>query len=268
MRIFAFDLDGTLLSKNGIILESSKKVIKHLKECQDALVIASGRTFEEIMEIVSELHLDQYPNAYLIGYNGVELKHYPSMTSLYRSTISWNEVKLIWADVQKHQLALHVFEEKKLYLSHGMTRFLQVAEEAKAKNQFVDFSAFETNQPIYKALIIDEPSRLDDYQQRVDPLILKRVSAFKSAPMIFEFVSLQGTKGRSLQELARILHVSQEEVYAFGDEENDISMIEFAGYGIAMGNAKALVKQKARYITKSHQEDGIYEMLKQLQIIQ
>lgn len=267
MRIFAFDLDGTLLGKNGVILDSSKSVINQLKEHQDAIVIASGRTFEEIIEIVKELRLDQYPHAYLIGYNGVELKHFASQESLYRSTITWDEVQLIWADVKQHGLSLHVFEEQKLYLSHGMTWFLQVAEEAKARNQFVDFAVFETPQPVYKALVIDDPERLDEYQPKIDQRILQCVSAFKSAPMILEFVSLQGTKGRSVQELARLLQVVKEDIYAFGDEENDISMIEIAGYGIAMGNAKAKVKQKAKYIAKSHQEDGIYEMLKQLHII-
>lgn len=267
MRIFAFDLDGTLLSKNGAILDSSKQVMNHLKEQQDAIVIASGRTFEEIVDIVKELRLDQYPHAYLIGYNGVELKHFASQESLYRSTITWDEVKLIWADVKKYGLSLHVFEEKKLYLSPGMTWFLQVAEEAKARNQFVDFSVFETPQPIYKALVIDDPERLDKYQPNIDKRILQCVSAFKSAPMIIEFVSLEGTKGRSVQELARLLQVDKENIYAFGDEENDISMIEIAGHGIAMGNAKEKVKQKARYIAKSHQEDGIYEMLKELDVI-
>ena len=60
------------------------------------------------------------------------------------------------------------------------------------------------------------------------------------------------------------LGIKQEEVISFGDGYNDLSLIEFAGMGVAMANAVDEVKQRANYITLSNDEEGIYECLKML----
>ena len=71
-------------------------------------------------------------------------------------------------------------------------------------------------------------------------------------------------KAASLQMLIEQLGIKQEEVISFGDGYNDLSLIEFAGMGVAMANAVDEVKQRANYITLSNDEEGIYECLKML----
>ena len=71
-------------------------------------------------------------------------------------------------------------------------------------------------------------------------------------------------KAASLQLLIEQLGIKQEEVISFGDGYNDLSLIEFAGMGVAMANAVDEVKQRANYITLSNDEEGIYECLKML----
>jgi len=78
-----------------------------------------------------------------------------------------------------------------------------------------------------------------------------------------EFVHKDGSKGQALAELSRSLGILPEEVMAFGDEENDISMLQYAGMGVAMENAKPNVKKIARRITLSNKMDGVAEVINQ-----
>ena len=267
MRLFAFDLDGTLLTSEGQMSTKSIRAIEELKEQDKVIVIASGRTFEEIWSFVEKLSLSTYPHAYLIGYNGVECIHAMTRKSVFRQTITWNDIHIVGQDVMKYGLYLHVFEEKDVYLSIGTSEFLESGKVAASKGNFVDMTRFKTDNPVYKALIVDHPNRIDAYQKVVSQEVKERLCVFKSANMLIEFVHPLGTKGKALEVLASKLEIPQNDVFAFGDEENDLSMIAYAGYGIAMGNAKDHVKAVARYVTSSHNDEGIENALKYFNVL-
>ena len=72
-----------------------------------------------------------------------------------------------------------------------------------------------------------------------------------------EFFNKNSSKGKALEKIGELLKIKSEEMIAIGDELNDLPMIEYAGLGIAMGNANDLVKQKARFVTLSNDEDGV-----------
>ena len=90
------------------------------------------------------------------------------------------------------------------------------------------------------------------------------MSIYRSAPFFIEVMAQGIDKAASLQALIERLGIKQEEVISFGDGYNDLSMIEFAGMGVAMENAVDQVKQCADYITLSNDDEGIYECLKLL----
>ena len=86
----------------------------------------------------------------------------------------------------------------------------------------------------------------------------------KSAPYFLEFNPLEANKGDSLRNLAEVLAIKQEEIMAFGDQENDLPMIEWAGMGVAMGNAVLSVKEAANYVTATNDEEGICQAVDHL----
>ena len=90
------------------------------------------------------------------------------------------------------------------------------------------------------------------------------LSIYRSAPFFIEVMAQGIDKAASLRMLIEQLGIKQEEVISFGDGYNDLSLIEFAGMGVAMANAVDEVKQRANYITLSNDEEGIYECLKML----
>ena len=78
-----------------------------------------------------------------------------------------------------------------------------------------------------------------------------------SSPNNFEVMNKGTSKGRAVKVLADILNINREEIMCLGDSENDLSMIEFAGLGVAMGNAEEFLKEKADYITDTNENDGV-----------
>ena len=72
------------------------------------------------------------------------------------------------------------------------------------------------------------------------------------------------TKGNALKKLAEILGIKREEVIALGDNYNDLSMLTYAGVGIAMGNAEDCVKEAADFITDTNDEDGVAKALNKI----
>ena len=267
MRLLAFDLDGTLLNEFGNVHPKNIEAIQKLKDNQEAIAIASGRTFDEMVRITQVLQLQSYPHAYLIGYNGVEVLHAPTKKSLYSAMIKWSDIYQIHQVISKYGFYLHVFTKGGIYLSKGISKWLDVANEAAEKQHFVDFETFQTKDEVYKALIYAAPEELDQFKDIIIGQLPTTISVFKSASMLIEFVSCTGTKGHSLMNLAKQLSVPRVQTYAFGDEENDLSMIQMAGVGIAMGNAKEVVKRAAAMITSNHTVGGVADGLYELGII-
>ena len=91
-----------------------------------------------------------------------------------------------------------------------------------------------------------------------------KASFFRSRPVYIEIVHPSVNKGRALEALARSLNVPREQVIAFGDEDNDLSMLEYAGVGYAMDNAKPEFKAKADKIAPHFAQDGVAQVIEQL----
>ena len=118
--------------------------------------------------------------------------------------------------------------------------------------------------PINKVLCTGDPehvaSVLEDYKSAFPGL-----SIYRSAPFFIEVMAPNIDKAASLDKLVKMLHLTKEEVIAFGDGFNDLSLIEYAGCGVAMANAVDEVKERADVVTLSNDEDGIAYMLKKLE---
>ncbi|PTT58373.1 HAD hydrolase family protein, partial [Stenotrophomonas sp. HMWF003] len=108
-----------------------------------------------------------------------------------------------------------------------------------------------------KLMMIDEPHVLDAAIARLPLELTDRFAVLKSAPFFLEVFDHRAGKGASLQKLAEHLGVDAANVMALGDQENDLTMLQFAGTSVAMGNAIEVVKQTARFETATNAEDGV-----------
>jgi len=111
-------------------------------------------------------------------------------------------------------------------------------------------------------MMIDEPAILDAAIARLPQTFRDKYTTVKSSPFYFEILNKEASKGAAVANLAQHLGIKQEEIMAIGDNENDLSMIEYAGLGVAMGNAVPLIKEAANVVTATNDEHGVAEAIK------
>ncbi|WP_312462416.1 sugar-phosphatase, partial [Pantoea endophytica] len=115
-----------------------------------------------------------------------------------------------------------------------------------------------------KLMMIDKPDLLDSAIQRLPQQARDNYTILKSAPYYLEILDARVNKGQGVKMLAEKLGLAREEVMAIGDQENDLAMIEYAGTGVAMGNAIDSVKKIAQFITKTNMEHGVAHAIEEL----
>ena len=120
-----------------------------------------------------------------------------------------------------------------------------------------DYSKIEDDHSIIKVMMIDEPEVLQKAVDNLPKEVYEKYTVVRSTPYFLEFLNKEVNKGTGVKLLADHLGVKQEEVMTFGDAENDLDMIVYAGMGVAMANGFEEVKEAANYITDSNEEDGV-----------
>ena len=154
-----------------------------------------------------------------------------------------------------HQLSILTYDGADIITENSQDPYVQ--KEAFLNKMAVretnDFLT-EITLPVAKCLIVGDAAELSLRLQG-------HINVFRSEPYFLELVPQGIDKALSLAVLLKEIGVAREEVIAMGDGYNDLSMIKFAGLGIAMGNAQEPVKKAANYITLSNEEDGVAEAI-------
>lgn len=256
-RLVAVDMDGTLLNEKLEISSRTKALIKKAKEQNIQVTLATGRMYQSVLPFAQELDL-AIP---LITYNGALVKDSATGKVYYHEPIPLEYAKKITEIVKKRDVNLNLYLNDTLYVKELNARtelYVSIANvEAVPVGDLGEF----LKEPPTKMLIIGEPDVLAGLAAEVGENLGDRVEITKSKPYFLEIISQKVTKGQALKSLAEKLGIKQEEVIAFGDNYNDLSMIEYAGLGVAMGNAPQEIKDQANLVALSNEEEGVAEVL-------
>ena len=115
--------------------------------------------------------------------------------------------------------------------------------------------------PVNKLLITGDPVQLEAIMKNLQDRFHSLLNIYRSEPFLLEIMPRNIDKAYSLQKLLNSLGLTADSMICCGDGYNDISMIEYAGLGVAMKNAQPIVKDSANFITKSNDEDGILHVI-------
>lgn len=129
--------------------------------------------------------------------------------------------------------------------------------EIRRIDNFADYIDF----PINKLLIPGEPSVLEQAMEVLKRRFHSLLNIYRSEPFFLEIMPQKIDKAHSLQKLLNSIGLTADSMICCGDGYNDVSMIEYAGLGVAMENAQSIVKQRADFITRSNDEDGILHVI-------
>lgn len=256
-KLLVLDLDGTLTNDRK---EITPRTLTALMRAQDAgikVVLCSGRPVYGIAHLGEQLRLADY-GGYIIAFNGGKIIEWQTKRVIMERKLPDELVPVVYQYAVDAGLAILTYRGETIVTNCSFDR--HVMHNAYINRlpivELDDFLA-EIEYPVNKCLIVGEPEPLHALELKMLPEVGDRLGIFRSAPYFLELVPPGIDKAVSLATLIDNIGVKREEVIACGDGYNDISIIEFAGLGVAMANAVDEVKEKADYVTLSNEEDGV-----------
>ena len=267
IKAIVLDIDGTLLNTGKIISEKTKQALIAAQEEGINVILASGRPTTGMLELVEQLEMTKY-EGFLVSYNGARVTDCLTKEVLFNQAVSIETGQAILEHLKNFDVIPMIDKEDYLYVNDVYSGMLDLPDgafniieyEARGGNfklsEIDDLAAFATF-PINKILIAAQP----EYLQKIAPALHapfdEIVTAAFSAPFYFEFTDKGIDKAKALNTVFPEMGIHSENIIAFGDGHNDRSIIEYAGIGVAMGNAVDALKEIADDVTLSCDEDGI-----------
>lgn len=261
-KLVVTDMDGTLLNSNGQVPVENQKAFKALQDKGIHVAVATGRIYTSARVFARYLGI----TTPIIACNGAVVKDLKTEKIIYESHLSKEDCIRILDICKKYSLYNHFYTLETFYaekLEKGSLKYSEWNKTLKEEDQ-IDIRLIDDaygvvkneTDNIYKfQAISDDPSLLIKVREELETI--PTVSISQSWHNNVEIMNKGVAKGVAVKNLAESLGVKREEIICFGDNENDISMLEYAGLGIAMGNSENLVKERADYVTLTNDENGV-----------
>ena len=260
-KLIVLDLDGTLTNSKKEITPRNRETLIRMQEQGIRLVLASGRPTYGIVPLANELRMNEF-GGFILSYNGGEIINWETQEMVYENVLPNEVVPVLYECARTHQLSILTYDGAEIITENSQDPY--VLKEAFLNKMAVretnDFLT-DITLPVAKCLIVGDSDKLIPLEAELCLRLQGRINVFRSEPYFLELVPQGIDKALSLAVLLKEIGVAREEVIAIGDGYNDLSMIKFAGLGIAMGNAQEPIKKAADYITLSNEEDGVAEAI-------
>lgn len=260
-KILVLDLDGTLTNDNKIITPKTKEALEHMLSLGHQVVLASGRPTIGVLSVAKELQLQRY-DSYILSYNGGSILNCRTNEIIYSRTLPEDIVPELFALANELPMGIMTYNDTGIVANMHHDEFM----ELEAKINHLELQHFENplaqlTAPVNKCLGTADAEKAPQIEKIFDEHFGQRISVSRSEPFFIELVPKGIDKAASLERLCELLHCTKDDMIACGDGFNDLSMIRYAGIGVAMENAQEPVKEAADYITYSNNNDGIAHVI-------
>lgn len=256
IKVIALDIDGTLFNAHEDIMPLTRQMLMKAHQQGITLILASGRSVHGLKSLVSRLDFP-LENTMLIGYNGASLIDASTHEILFQSIIRQDLATSILNSTRNHPVTVMIPVDDELWVEddqHPLVIYEAQTENLKLRLD-KDLSKLKLN-PI-KIMITSDKENLKNFFDQLPEDLHHQAIFARSGDVYLDVTNLGCDKGSALQRYCELKGISRNEVIAFGDNYNDLSMIEYAGTGIAMGNAVEDLKKVANEVTLTNNEDGI-----------
>ena len=269
IRLFVFDLDGTLLNEKGLLTSRSARALTCAHEQGIFIAAATGRAFCALPTDVRALPAISY----IITSNGTGIYQMPEEKRIYTNAMSRENLEQLLplldtfscpieayidgtayasADYVENPEAFHLPPRSCAYVQATRRPCPDMGQLIRSSSAPVEGISAVLTAPEARAALREAAGKIPD------------LYVTSSAPHFIEFAAGSASKESALRVLTQLLGITSAQVMAFGDAENDAEMLSFAGIGVAMGNAAEILKQIADMVTASNAEDGVAQTIEKL----
>jgi Cof subfamily protein (haloacid dehalogenase superfamily) len=263
--MIVLDCDGTLLNSSKKISDVTKNAIAKAKNNGIKVMLASARPFYRLKPILATLGTN-VADQFTIAFNGGLIVNNTESEIVLAQCFTAEQMKRILE--VGDQVGTMMF----LYTRNAILSNLD-DPKYRNKNPDVDFRVQDlhtvdyTQTEIFKVAYVNKPEVTVQLKATLPQDMYEDFEISSSVPQFVEFTRKGVTKAYALDLICKKIGIGPTDVVAFGDEDNDLPMLSFAGLGVAMGNASQLVKNAADYVTATNDEDGVAAALSYLGVI-
>ncbi|GIP27641.1 putative phosphatase YxeH [Paenibacillus sp. J23TS9] len=257
-KLIALDVDGTLLNDNHELSEQTKKTIQEVSRSGAEIVLCTGRGPQNSIPFMEEIGL----TGYVISHNGAVTVDVVTKEVVHQYAMN-TQAMLPYMDY---------FREQRVHFDVN-TAFNMYVDSVdgmavEVRSMYENFLMLPVNlppiqefsEPIVKVTAFDHADVLDKVHEEIGKWT-PEFNILRSGEYFVDLMHPDASKGNALKQLAKRRGVQSEEVLAIGNYFNDITMLTFAGLGIAMDNSPLEVKAAANEVTASNNEDGVHAAL-------
>lgn len=257
-KLLVLDVDGTLLNNEK---EISKRTLASLLKVQQMgvrIVLASGRPTYGLLPLAKTLELGNY-GGFIVSYNGCQIINAQNGEILFERRINPEMLPYLEKKARKNGFAIFTYHDDTILTDSPDNEHIQ--HEAQLNNLQIipedEFSIAVDFAPCKCMLVSDDVEALTGLEEHWKRRLNGALDVFRSEPYFLEVVPCGIDKANALGVLLEQLGVTREEVVAIGDGVCDVTMLQIAGMGVAMGHSQDSVKVCADYVTASNEEDGV-----------
>ncbi len=275
IKTILLDIDGTLTNSKKEITPLTKQALLNAQEKGIKLCLASGRATHGLWNLAHELKMDEY-DGYLISYNGARVTNANETKEYFSNFLNKDRARELIRHLSKFEELVYVLEEGNYVITKDCFNntitykdkpFNVLKYEARMNNLLIreEYDLLKyLDHDTPKVLTYASPEYLRaNYQEMMDGF--DDMNAVFSADFFFEFTNKGIDKGNVIKDvLSDKLGLKLEEMLAFGDAENDITMLKTVGLGVCMANGQDKAKEAADMICGDNDHDGIAYALEKI----
>lgn len=260
-KVLVLDIDGTLTNSEKRITDETKKAIWTTLERGHKVILASGRPTPGMRRYMEELELKKY-GGYLLSFNGGRIIDCRTGEIIYQRILPATVVPELYEFAKENNCGLLTYSGEAIISAFEPDEYAELESringmEIQVEKNFTEFVNFDVNKCLLTAPVEIAPKLEKVLQEKYKDVL----SIYRSEPFFIEVMPFHVDKAASLAHMLENIGLSKEDVICCGDGFNDISMIKYAGVGVAMGNAQPAVKEAADYITTTNDEDGLVPVI-------
>ena len=257
-KLLVLDVDGTLLNDEREISKRTLAALLKVQQMGVRIVLASGRPTYGLMPLAKVLELGNY-GGFVLSYNGCQIIKAQNGEILFERRINPEMLPYLEKKARKNGFAIFTYHDDNIITDSPDNEHIK--HEAQLNNLRIireeEFSTAIDFAPCKCMLVSDKEEALVGLEQHWKRRLAGTLDTFRSEPYFLEVVPCGVDKANTLGVLLEHLGVKREEVIAIGDGVCDVTMLQLAGMGVAMGHPQDSVKVCADYVTTSNAEDGV-----------
>ncbi len=273
IKAILLDIDGTLTNDEKKITPRTRDALLKAQEMGIRLVIASGRPPKGITPYGNILKMEENHGLY-VCFNGAKVLDCETGEELVNTTLDTELAREILHHVKQFNVRPMIVQGDYMVvedvydcmINDGDRRFNVIEYESRMNNYILKETSDIENAieyPLNKILTAGDSDYMREVSKELAAPFEGRASSMFTANFFYEYTALGIDKGNSLAQAMEKIGILPEECIAFGDAENDISMLKFAGVGVCMANGQDKVKEAADLIADDNNHDGIVKVLAQ-----